>query len=213
MPGASAPHSTTRRIGKRSAKWPITMPPRPVPRVAIEYASDRSARDQPNSTPSGSRNTAMLLIAPKPMATSPVHAATISQATRGSWSGGVWGCVMPLSWRDASWVAARVMHVSRTFPLDAARPSRRRAAHAATRLQRPDGLCRHGHDHPQPTPTRKPPCTTRCEAQGESPNEVRAALIAHMGATQAAPHRTPAPVSRPGDCGTPWPCRMGRGGS
>ena len=84
MPGATAPHSTTRRIGRRSAKWPITMPPTPVPKVAIEYASDSSARDQWNSMPSGIKKTAMLLIAPKPIATSPVHAITISHATRGS---------------------------------------------------------------------------------------------------------------------------------
>src|SRR6476619_47900 len=56
------------------------MPPSPVPTVASEYAAETSARGQPNSAASGSRNTATVPITPKAMATIAVHTATMSQA-------------------------------------------------------------------------------------------------------------------------------------
>src|SRR5688572_11426857 len=64
----------------RSAKCPIAMPPRPVATVATEYAAETSARGQPNSAASGSRNTATVPIAPNAIATIAVHTPTMTQA-------------------------------------------------------------------------------------------------------------------------------------
>src|SRR5262245_24730962 len=54
------------------------MPPMPVATVATEYAAETSARGQPNSAASGSRNTATVPIAPNAIATIAVHSATIA---------------------------------------------------------------------------------------------------------------------------------------
>ena len=56
------------------------MPPSPVPIVATAYASETSARGQPNSAASGVRNTAMVKSTPNPMAAITVETATMSHA-------------------------------------------------------------------------------------------------------------------------------------
>ena len=58
----------------------MAIPPSPVAIVATEYAAETSARGQPNSAASGSRNTATVPIAPNAMATIAVHTATMIQA-------------------------------------------------------------------------------------------------------------------------------------